>query len=605
MRETQENEFSHKVPLPYQPIGVSEKLKQEFNALYDTSNIDGGKKFYDASVKELAKSLVCRNYANICYELAHLCWALVHTKQKAAILNYFWVDQVASSQSFVHYFRHVEFVSHSHTKIEILEQQVLRLQIHAHVFSISAKRANYLSCFMEWLLLVVPNLIDSTQSVLFGKGKNAIDEFASLCQKKIYAYLSEHLIPSKLQQKFRLLSAEYTNDSVKEPNVSDETILSAWSFLKNNEGFSKYTTFVKDTIHFVASWQIEQHHSELINAETQDLNQPKLDYSTKDTEGSFVQENTKQNAEQNELYTTLDSYAAESLDLDILSSELKVFNKAQLEYVSLLSQDFHVLRGLPISYLRYFSFGQAQFKLIQKSRSLKVLNKEDYAGIEASMIDYQQLKKTLVEIYASNQQALLAISYIVYVSAPADGLELAIKAMPSASLRPELKVAVKDCIDEWRNHQIDIDTGKENQNVNAYDKELSDEHHHANRVQTQKKGKLVSNAPLVHNVASIRQNSGSIMAKFENNLSQEAWYQDFLKQMQKAYKSVNRKGFTEQTHLPLDHYFAASEALFSLNSYLKKLLVEINMLEYPLEAKYDSDSSIFKDEFFEIYKIGS
>ncbi|MGB3727296.1 MAG: hypothetical protein WA981_16210 [Glaciecola sp.] len=372
-------------------FGVSDQLRAEFDMLRDVS-IDHGSdsatypyKFTQKSVDMLARQVVCRNYGNACYELSHLCWLIIHTQQdaSASLVNYFWLRNITNHTRFIEYFSGHTRIYHCNVpNAEIhFSQAQITLKLHQHQFTVSASRANYLACLIEWLMCVIHDLNGLITNTLLGKGFNAICELSSVLQSKIYQHIGAHLPTAKLLQRYRLLEHWYNSNNAP---VNDDNILLFWRDNNTLEGQLKYDSVVHESMSYLLANEQATAHQAV----------------------SFA-DNIEDNHEA--IYDITAQYVSD-IDIHSLTSEPKVFTQSQVDFVSLFTQYSPLTLPLCHTFLRSQSFGKWQNKIIQASR-------KQNAGLttlpEFTEADYSQLQEQLMHVIATCHQALLAIVHVV------------------------------------------------------------------------------------------------------------------------------------------------------------------------------------------------
>lgn len=436
--------------------GLSEQLKSDFDLLREVNDKNGIPKFTSKSVDSLAQHLVCRHYSKLCYELSHLLWSIIFLQSKGhsnasiqqALLNYFWIRQCHSSSTFRTYFEDAlsTTVEQNLAAISLTlcgsckaTNQIdsgsdsaqssspgISLNIYDHSFKIHASRANILACFMEWLVCVIPDILHGAEETLLGKGHNAISEFSSHLQKQIYAYLGDKLPPAKLQMRYRMMQSFFQAQSSDGNSiVNDGSILQFWLSHNEQEGYTKFSSVLKDCLSYQQALAITDTslHQRYAQSDT-DLGS--------DNDIAFAQN----------LFEASSSYANEhSIDIKSLSQAPKALNKQASELIELAATYPKFMVPLSLTWLRFQSFANVQHKLIQRSRT------QQYSNIATDKFnalfeqDYLQIYKASIGLLAGNQQTLLAIVHILLPRAPAQACLILLKLMPSL---PKYKMYFED-----------------------------------------------------------------------------------------------------------------------------------------------------------------
>lgn len=388
-------------------FGVSEALLAEFAMLKDIQDIHGKQKFSQAAVEKLAMHLVCRHYGNLCYELSHLNWCIVHGKGLASnsvndLLSFYWVDSGHQPRACTAFFEKI-FASVDNANMHFQSKQLevfekasfsvngkhIHIAIYEHQFTVNVKRVNLLACLMEWLVHCIPNLLSLIDTSLKGKGLNGIKELSSELQKQIYQYLSNHLPPAKLQQRYRKLSTWYQNKT-----LSDDNLLKFWLAHHDIEGFVKYSGTVYDTFAYAEASELAKTQKSLLYAKASN---------------ELVSTETNADNIFDELNPYFDYYAEHSFSFarEYFEEPVKALAKKQLDLVSLCIEYPNIAPRFSLSVFRSAVFGKYQHQVIQALRSNKM--QEQWPSLQS---DYRAFKEQIVQVIALNQQSLLAIAYI-------------------------------------------------------------------------------------------------------------------------------------------------------------------------------------------------
>lgn len=415
--------------------GVSEQLKAEFDLLRDIPGAKASFKFTSKTVDTLAQHLVCRNYGNLCYEFVHLNWALIFTHAQRptrgsiehSLLDYYWISQCTSPRSFMAHFmpaderfmdttgEPIAVIVNTHTSTQ--HPASIKVVIHDHSFTISASRANLLACMMEWLICVIPDVLALIENALLGKGHNAISEFSSFLQKRIYAYLADCLPPAKLQLRFRLMQAWFTqNGAHSQSIVNDENLLNFWMQHKHQEGYGKYSSVLKDSLSYLQALDIAQTSMSL-----------HYTYSSEDQAEQGGDDLFENDVDSASLFNASMQYVSVySINVRALSAHPKALTKGQLEYVELLALYPQYIAALSLSWLRGQVFGKVQHQIIQ---SLRMKQASQYPTLIEQ--NYQDIRRAAIDLMASNQQTLLAIVDILRADSPNQACLILLKLMSS------------------------------------------------------------------------------------------------------------------------------------------------------------------------------
>lgn len=537
--------------------GVSEQLKAEFDLLREVNCTEGKIKFSSSTVDKLAQHIVCRHYSKLCYEFSHLNWALIHANTNSAssiqnaLVHYYWLEQCQWPQYFKQYFANLcePIESAQEHKIGLYTNhnvsgdisnisEGITLQVYDHVFSISASRANILACFMEWIIGVVPDLLNTMEVSLHGKGHNGIREFSSSLQKQIYDYLSVHLPPAKLQQRFRLIQNWYKLSPKKAMN--DNNLFDFWQQHNSIEGYGKYSNVVKDSLSYLNALSIVETSTSVLHAanaldSTEGLNEQNTHAFTVQDEAHY--------------FDVVRQYAAQTvLPISDLLSAPKALNKQQLELFELFSQYPQHLLPLSSTWLRLQIFGKVQHKIIQMTRVKDPLATDSKNYMRLYDADYLKITHDCVRLMASNQQCLLAISQLMLSFSPNQACLILLKLLPQMPsfdiYTPEFSALLEEAVSA---------------------------------------GKSIDKATVLQWQLSY------------------PWLNKLFKQTEIALKQINRQGFTDSSLLPSEDYLRCAELLFDLNKLIKQAVKEINKKNQDSQEKFEADRLIFHSEFATLY----
>lgn len=537
--------------------GVSDQLKAEFDMLREVSCTQGKIKFPAKTVDTLAQHVVCRHYSNLCYEFSHLNWALIYANTNStrgiqtALVDYYWIDQCHWPQHFNRYFS-VLCQPIKDTQDEAITLSInhelssgsrektagISLRVYDHYFSISASRANILACFMEWIICIVPDLLNVLETSLHGKGHNAISEFSSFLQKQIYDYLSKHLPPAKLQQRFRLIQNWYSSPPQKQ--MSDDNLLDFWQQHSTLEGYGKYSNVLKDSLSYLTALAMVKTSVNVQYANTDDNSY----------ESSIDQySNEQMHNEANLHFESVSQYSAKSeLTISRLLDSPKVLNKQQVELFELFSKYPQHLLPLSGSWLRLQVFGKVQHQIIQMIRVKDVLATDTQHYLQLCQSDYQHITHNCIQLMASNQQSLLAITQLMFSFGPDQACLILLKLMPQL---PSFATHTQDFA------SLLEDAVGAGETINK---------------------KLVLQWQLSY-----------------------PWINKLLKQSELALKQINRQGFTSTSLLQCEDYLQCAELLFDLNKLIKQVVKQINKKEQDSEENFEADRLIFVCEFSTLY----
>jgi hypothetical protein len=385
-------------------VEVSEHLRADFTLLREACLFTSGdaqkRKFTEKTVDKFSQHIVCRHYSGLCYELTHLCWAIINTGSNASLLDYFYIHENIKPERFTSHFTQVNECQIPQASVRLNAQEAgadfLDITIHNHQFSLSASRINLLATCLEWLLNFVPKLLETLYEGLNGKSYNAIQSMASDLQKQIYHYLHDHLPPAKVQAKFHLMSQYLSTQSL--PQFDDEHILLFWLKAREREGMSRFSTVVRD---------IFQYHQALASAQNANAMLHANDIS--------------EHLESETVFSALEAFADEQINLHILTEVPKLLSKQQAEKLQLIADHPKQSENFPLSLMRYVVFGQYQAKCIQAQRN-QVLSIDSFAL--PPLNEYAALLQTFTAQVKLVEQTWMAVLHILFLEDSDDALAL-------------------------------------------------------------------------------------------------------------------------------------------------------------------------------------
>ena len=223
--------------------GVSDELLGIIAALKETpSSINDNYKFVPADTDKVAQDIVCRNYANGCLRLSYLLAAVLAAssasqQRHSALLQTFWLDEMVSPKRFRTFFSDVCIPNLS------FEDPLLKLKFNHEQFDISATQVGYLAALLEFLVNVIPAVIDKAEQQLHLWDSKSIKSFASWLQKSLYEFLDAHLSTAQQMRRIRFMADWLAKNDLE---LSDQAVLSFWLQVADSEddslGFKRFRT---------------------------------------------------------------------------------------------------------------------------------------------------------------------------------------------------------------------------------------------------------------------------------------------------------------------------------------------------------------------------
>lgn len=398
--------------------GVSAVLQAEFEMLRETPSnrsfaSDNGsdrhdntnQKYTTKTIDKLAQYIVCRNYGKACLELAHLCWPIVrHEQYTKGLLQFFWIDEAISPKQFR---TRILPLTQQNLCLPALELNDMGLLVTApvHSFTISATRVALLSALLEFLVNNLQGVLNDIEEYLRRSDSKCVSELASYLQKKLYAFLKEHLPTANLQQKFRYIHQWVTNNQA-EQRLNDTSVLNFWQAAIGEEGYVKFESALVDIVDY-------QFASEQVKVARE------LSFSEDNFE-SFAVDGLKSTW----LHDTIFEFSRNDVNPPLWLLETpKFMSKKEFAAIALL-YDLHAnIAQFPISVLRAQVFGQWQNQIIQQTRS------KNHKAIDKPKTDYASYIDALDDWRKQAINTLLSCAAVLFDSKDARCLNLLISAV--------------------------------------------------------------------------------------------------------------------------------------------------------------------------------
>ena len=338
--------------------GVSDELLGIIAALKETPSCrNDNLKFIPADTDKVAQDIVCRNYANGCLRLSYLLAAVlavsstsINQQRHSALLQTFWLDEMVTSKRFRDFFAAINLPNLS------FEDSLLKLRFNNEQFDIAATQVGYLAALLEFLVNVIPGVIDKAELQLMSWDNKAIKGFASWLQKSLYDFLDQHLSTAQHMRRIRFMADWLAKHNVE---LGDESVLSFWQQVADSEddslGFKRFRTVAENFVVFAQAVAIGQSKQALAycasigyEAEQGELNPEHL--------ANIISDND------------------EGLDVSWLAANPKFLSKQQALLIEPLIDAGSVAQKLPLTLLRSAVFGDWQAQVVQALRSKDASN---------------------------------------------------------------------------------------------------------------------------------------------------------------------------------------------------------------------------------------
>ncbi|MFT4927283.1 MAG: hypothetical protein ACI8WB_003389 [Phenylobacterium sp.] len=376
--------------------GVSDELIGMFDSLRETPGL-AGYKFRPNDVNAVAQSVICRNYGKACLELSYCLFAVLQrptiNSRHSPLLDFFWLAESITPKRFRLAFAFDGDSGSDNNKVK-MGKDFLQITVDSKTseFAISPTRVGYLAVLFELLVNISPDIVQDAETQLADTSLKQLKTFSSELQKKLYAYLNDHLAPAQQQRRFRFLSQwlksqdQQQSTSIKE-SVNDEVVLAFWQEMALDQddglGFRRYRTVVENFISLLQALDIGSSQQAVTYAAA-------IGFDT--DQGEIHPEML------DDLLSDRLSARDDTVSVEWLAGSPKFVTKAQLQLLEPVIAATTTLSQLPLSVVRMRLFGDWQAELLQAVRG------GDKAVISA------KLSKDEGDLYALYQQDIDALN---------------------------------------------------------------------------------------------------------------------------------------------------------------------------------------------------
>ncbi|WP_376696539.1 hypothetical protein [Wenzhouxiangella sp. EGI_FJ10305] len=216
--------------------GVSATLAGVFSGLADQSTSEGRPRFRGETVTALRRAVLCRTWAPLTLEIGHWFEVLARGSpdEAAIVLRAVYIEEVNSAQHFRYSVEHGRLVLPHGAR---LEGNKLHCGPAQEGFCLHLHRLQLWLALLELLIYIDPNLVTEVSPEM-----RAVD-WARRLQKLFNSFLSEHLQPSRWQQRaYGALKwlAEQAPDSAPETVIDDQRILEFWRHANPDDDYRRF-----------------------------------------------------------------------------------------------------------------------------------------------------------------------------------------------------------------------------------------------------------------------------------------------------------------------------------------------------------------------------
>ncbi len=221
--------------------GKSDALREALACLAEANSADGGPRYADRVIRQLARAVVCRTYARPILELAHLLVAA--SARDGRFEDLFWGMDRASVGAFR---RSFEAVATDTGRVR-LSSDAVRHSDARDAFEVSFSRMPFLAALLEFLITTLgySEVDDLTRPLRDGVASDAlVEQTARALQRRFYAYLKDHLPPVQRQRRERhFLDYVITNagNHTGSDAIDDAGVLGYWQVYAASDEVSART----------------------------------------------------------------------------------------------------------------------------------------------------------------------------------------------------------------------------------------------------------------------------------------------------------------------------------------------------------------------------
>ena len=405
--------------------GKSEHLKGIFRNITESecliTDTNVRRKYDQNTAFLLARIIACRTYGRACLEFIYACVVAHHVAQPRESYIDLFMRAVPANR---HYFKGILYErinKHSGSILKLQPSGVL-LSTDFEEFLVHFERLPVMSALLDFVVEAVGfiKLDEILKPVLRSTTKNTVNEAAKALSKLIYHFLSDHLPTAQIQARYQAMIAHFSHywedaeDQTVSIGPSDEDIIRFWMShaREDNLNFKTYRSVVVAIIDFVAALERAQSEHAMSHAHRLGTNREadERDVSAEDTFGIVT-----------------DIWSESEGPLAALESEqahlIKFFNKSEKSMIDALLMAGPSPQNLPLTHLRWHTFGGAQARLSQaKRRKLSSSEMTRFITEDAIQKNYNDIMSVWSDVVNQCQRSILASAMILMSSGRLNGL---------------------------------------------------------------------------------------------------------------------------------------------------------------------------------------
>jgi len=394
--------------------GKSEALRAALACVAESSSADGGPRYSEKVCRELARSIVCRSYAKPLLELSHL--LVVASVRGGRYEDVFWGVSRASAGEFRR-----SFMALDGMRDDVLIGENAVSHEDGDGFQISYTRMPFLAALLEFMIMTVgyPAVDDMTGALRQpGAGAEKALEAARVMQRRLYAYLKDHLPPVQRQRRerhFLGFADKHAGNRTGADAINDEVVLEYWqTYAASKEIEARTFRAVYDTARRLIS--------------VIDAAEERLSGTHAKSIGTDVDAGEVDPADLDVVVCALDDDEGPLARLlETCGDRIKFVNRIEAETLSELPLGEATARRIPVSVLRNAVFGAAQLRM-----STALRRGDAPIGSLPSPADpfYRERLETYAEVIETTEKLALASLWSLHQAARPEALDLALELAP-------------------------------------------------------------------------------------------------------------------------------------------------------------------------------
>lgn len=221
--------------------GKSAALRAVLACIAESSAADGGPRYSSKVCRELARAVVCRNYARPLLELVHLMVAASVGGRRFE--DFFWGVDRATAGDFRSRFASL---AGGYDHVSVMPGCIVHRQGES-AFQISFGRMPFLAAMLEFMIMALGygDIDDLTQPLRHQTpSPGDISTVTKALQRRLYVYLKDHLPPAQRQRRerhFLTYVGDHAGNRTGADAITDAIVLSYWQKYANEDAIEART----------------------------------------------------------------------------------------------------------------------------------------------------------------------------------------------------------------------------------------------------------------------------------------------------------------------------------------------------------------------------